>query len=75
MFKVARDASYDIQSVIEAMASAAQQAPIFLSRRENSYCVASVWSQTGVNKKLAAGILQVIILDGTHSTYADTTSF
>ena len=29
--------------------------------------------QTGVNKKLAAGVLQVMITDGTHPTHADTT--
>ena len=29
--------------------------------------------QTGVNKKLAAGILQIIITYETHPTYYDTT--
>ena len=33
VFKVTRGASYVIQSVIEAIASADQQAPIFLSRK------------------------------------------
>ena len=32
VFKVARGASYESQSVIEAIYAAAQQAPIFLSR-------------------------------------------
>ena len=33
VFKVTRSASYEIQSVIEAIAAADQQAPIFLSRK------------------------------------------
>ena len=33
VFKVTRDASYDIQSVIEAIAYADHQAPILLSRK------------------------------------------
>ena len=31
--------------------------------------------QTGVIKKLSAGVLKVIIQDGTHTTYADTTGY
>ena len=34
VFKVARDTSYDNQRVIEAIAAADQQAPIFLSRKK-----------------------------------------
>ena len=64
VFKVTHGAMYKIQSVIEAIATASQQAPIFLLRQETFDYVASIPSQTGVNKKHAAGILQVIILDG-----------
>ena len=41
-------------------------------RRETSDYVAFIQSQTCVNKKLAADILQVMMADGTHPTYADT---
>ena len=41
--------------------------------KETTGFVASVRSQTDVNKKLAAGIVQVMITGGTHPTYADTT--
>ena len=61
VFKFAHGASYKSQSVIEAIAAAAQQAPIFLSGQETSDYVASVRSQTGVNKNLVAGILQVMM--------------
>ena len=73
LFKVARDERYKIQSVIEDTAAAAQQAPILLSRRETSDYVFSIQSKTGVNKKLAAGILQLIMPDGTYPAYSDTT--
>ena len=63
VFRVTRDASYDIQSVIEAISAAAQQAPMFLSRRENSNYIASIRSKNGVKKNLVAGILQVMVTD------------
>ena len=75
LFKVARDASYEIQSVVEDIADAYQKAPIFLSKQETSDYFASVLSQTDVNKNLAVGILQVIILDGTHLAHSGTTVF
>ena len=61
VFKVARGASYDSQSVIGAIDTAAHQAPMFLTRQENSDYVASVRSKNGVNKKLVAGILRVMV--------------
>ena len=42
-------------------------------RRETSEYVASVQSQTGVNKNLSAGILQVMMPDVTHLEYSYTT--
>ena len=42
VFKVNSGASYERQSIIEAISAASQQAPIFLSRRETSDYVASV---------------------------------
>ena len=75
VFKVTLGASYKSQSVIEAIDDADKKAPIFLSRKETYDYFASVWSQTGVNKKLAAGILQVMIPAGTHPTHADTTGY
>ena len=57
VFNLTRGASYDIQSVIETIDPATHQAPIFLSMQETSDYVASVRSQTGVNKKLAADVL------------------
>ena len=73
VFKVARGASYESQSVIEATASAGQNNQIFLSRRENSDYVASIQPKTGVNNNLDDGILQGMMPDGTHLTHADTT--
>ena len=73
MFKVTHGVSYEIQSVIEAIAAAAHQAPILLSSQENSDFVVSIRSKTGVNKNLDADTIQVMMLDGTHLTYADTT--
>ena len=54
--KVDCGASYESQSGIEAIASADQKDPIFLSRRETPDYVTHVRSQTGVNKNLAASI-------------------
>ena len=73
VFNVARGASYDTQIVIEAIADDYQHSPLFLLRRETSDYVASAQSQTSVNKKLDVGILQVMMSDVTHTTYADTT--
>ena len=64
LFKVARDASYKSQSVIKDITAASKQAPILLSRRETSDYVSSIRSETGDKKKLAAGILQIIMPDG-----------
>ena len=73
VFKVARGVSYERKGVIEAIADAAQKYPILLSRQETSDYVASFRSETGVNNKLSAGVLQVMMLDVTHPKYADTT--
>ena len=72
VFTVACSVSNYRQGVIEAITAADHQDPIFLSRQETSDYVASVQSQTGVNKKIDAGVLQLMIPDGTHLTYADT---
>ena len=72
VFKVARGASHEIQIVIEAIVAAAKKAPIFLSRQETYDYVASVLLQTGVNKKIDSGILQVMMPDVTHTEYSDT---
>ena len=72
VFKVSCGESYESQVVIEDIAAASQKDPILLSRRETSDYVTSIQSQTGVNKKLASGILQVMMSDRTHLTYADT---
>ena len=73
VFKVARSKIYEIQGIIEARSSADKHDPIFLSSQEPYDYVASIRSQSGVNKKLAAGIIQVMMPDGTHPTYSDTT--
>ena len=73
VFNVYGGASYESQIVVEAIADAAQQAPIFLSRWETSDYVPSIQLQTGVNKNLSSIIIQVIIPDRTHPEYADTT--
>ena len=73
VFKVACGTRYKIQSVVEAIDAASQKSPIFLSRRENSDRVASIRLKTDVNKKIPSGILLVMIPDGTHPTYTDTT--
>ena len=73
MFKVNCSASYESQRCVVAISAADPQAPIFLSVRENSDYVTSVELQTSVNKKLDTDILQLMMPDGTHPTYADTT--
>ena len=73
MFKFSHGESYESQSVIDAIAADANQAPILSSRQETSYYVISKQSQTDVNKNIAAGIIRVMIPDGKHPTYTDTT--
>ena len=72
VFRVAYSVSNEIQRFIEAISDAAQQAPIFLSMQEMAGYVASVQSQTGVNKKIDSGILQLMMPDRTHLTHYDT---
>ena len=73
VLKVDCGASQKSQSVIEAIAASTHEDPIFLSGQYTYDYVVSVQLQNGVNKKLASSILQVMIPDGTHTTYADTT--
>ena len=65
LFKVACGTIYESQSAIDAIYVSAHKDQIFSSRRETSGYVAFVWLQTGIKKKLYAGILRVMIMDGT----------
>ena len=74
VIKIASGTNDQSRCVQEVIAAASQQAPIFLSQRETCDFIASIRSQTGINKKHAAGILQTLMPDGTYPIYGNQKS-